>query len=259
MQPDLSQKSFAAGLLSPGIDLPEGVVDPDGRPAPKRYAVYRNNVTVSLIEAIVAGYPAVQALVGEAFFRAMARQFVRSHPPCSPLLMDYGAGFAEFIENYAPARPLPFLPDVARLERAWLDAFHSADAVPLAANRLAGLGEADLARSRLVAHPATRLVVSRFAVFDLWRAGRGMRDIADIDPGLAQAALVVRPEVVVDVLGLSRGGASFAARLMAGADPVSAAGDALAAEPEFDLAAALATMLSAGAFADIETLREDKR
>jgi putative DNA-binding protein len=37
------------------------------------YNVYRNNVTVSLIDALVAIYPAVQRITGGDFFRAMAR------------------------------------------------------------------------------------------------------------------------------------------------------------------------------------------
>ncbi len=39
----------------------------------RRFAVYRNNVAASLIEAMVQRFPAVCAIVGDEFFRAMAR------------------------------------------------------------------------------------------------------------------------------------------------------------------------------------------
>ena len=83
---DQQQSAFAEALLDPDRPLPAGIIDPDGAPAPKRFAVYRNNVTVSLIEALAAGFPVVQRIVGEEFFGAMACEFVRAHPPGSPLV-----------------------------------------------------------------------------------------------------------------------------------------------------------------------------
>jgi hypothetical protein len=56
------------------------VTDPAGRPAGARFDVYRNR------EALVTGFPVVHALVGDAFFRAMAGVFLRAHPPTSPIL-----------------------------------------------------------------------------------------------------------------------------------------------------------------------------
>ena len=42
-----------------------GVSAGAGRPAGRRYAVYLNNVAVSLTEALATGFPAVAALLGE--------------------------------------------------------------------------------------------------------------------------------------------------------------------------------------------------
>jgi hypothetical protein len=64
------QKEFAAALLDPERTAPAGVVGPDGDPCPKRFAVYRNNVVVVLIEILRAAYPAVRRLVGDEFFDA---------------------------------------------------------------------------------------------------------------------------------------------------------------------------------------------
>lgn len=81
-----------------------------------RLAVYRNNVVGSLIDALADAFPVAQQLVGVAFFRAMAGVFARQAPPRSRILAHYGEGFAEFIEGFEPARSVPYLADVARLE-----------------------------------------------------------------------------------------------------------------------------------------------
>ena len=46
-----------------------------------RFAVYRNNVTQALAEALAATFPVTQALVGAAFFHALAVEFARCEPP----------------------------------------------------------------------------------------------------------------------------------------------------------------------------------
>ena len=80
------QADFAAALRDPAIPPPAGVVGPDGGPAPRRFAVYRNNVLVALGNALAGAFPAVGRIVGEEFFRAMARNYVLETPPTSPVL-----------------------------------------------------------------------------------------------------------------------------------------------------------------------------
>ena len=99
--------TFAPALLDPACATPPVVTGPNGRAAGKRYDVYRNNVTVSLIDALAAIYPAVQRITGTDFFRAMARFHVRESPPASPLLFEYGRGFPDFIAGYEHAQTLP--------------------------------------------------------------------------------------------------------------------------------------------------------
>src|SRR5215475_7119811 len=80
---------FAPGLTDPTRATPADVVGPRGKAAIKRYAVYRNNVTVSLIDALAATYPAVQRITGVEFFRAMARFHIRATPPTWPRLSRF--------------------------------------------------------------------------------------------------------------------------------------------------------------------------
>ena len=125
------QRDFAAALRDAARPMPEGLVGPDGEPSPKRFAVYRNNVVIGLTETLKDAFPAVHRIVGTEFFQAMARAYVVLEPPRSPILLDYGAGFPDFIGEFEPAAGLPYLADVAHIERAWTESYHAPEASPI--------------------------------------------------------------------------------------------------------------------------------
>jgi hypothetical protein len=86
------EQAFAAALLDPELPVPAGVL---GRAAaaPHRFAIYRNNFVAGLTQALRHRFPVSERLVGEDFFRAMARDYIAGHRPRSPLLMTYGDDF----------------------------------------------------------------------------------------------------------------------------------------------------------------------
>jgi hypothetical protein len=242
---------FASALLDPGLPPPASLCSHDGQVA-RRFAVHRNNVTVSLCDALAAVFPVVQAQVGEEFFRALARCYLRAEPPRSPILAHYGAGFAAFVAAFAPARALPYLADVARLEWAQLEALHAADAAPLPAAQwpalLQGVAEGGL---RLRPHPSARWLDSPHPVFSLWAAHQGQGALEDVPPDRAESALVVRPALEVLTVACDRG----TVRLLAGLAAGEAVADACAAAAQagaFDPVAALALLLRHGAVLPLE-------
>ncbi|HXZ14757.1 MAG TPA: DNA-binding domain-containing protein [Roseiarcus sp.] len=241
--------AFSDALLKPDRATPALVSGPAGKAAAKRYAVYRNNVTVSLIDALAAVYPAVQRITGVDFFRAMARFHIRETPPTSPLLFEYGRDFPDFIEGYEYAQGMPWLADTARVERAWLDAYHAADMSPLAASDLNSIPAERLADLLFGPHPATRLVRSRFAAATIFAGNREAAPVAEIDASGPEDALITRPELDVVVRRLGPGEAEFLSALIAGRPLGEAAGEALEAHQKFDIAAGLATLIESGACA----------
>ncbi len=242
---------FASALLAPERATPAIVCGPAGKGAVRRYNVYRNNVTVSLIDALAAVYPAVQRITGVDFFRAMARFHVRATPPASPLLFEYGRDFPAFIETYAYAQAMPWLSDVARIERAWLDAYHAADAEPLTSDALAAIPPERLAGAVFIAHPAAHVLRSPYAAVTIFAANRGEGVVQPIDAGRGEDALITRPDADVVVRHLPEGGAVFLETLMAGRTLGEAAASALEAAPSFDIAANIAGMVEAGVFTSV--------
>jgi Putative DNA-binding domain len=252
-EPELtSYTAFASALVDPTRTTPPIVTGPAGKGAAKRYNIYRNNVTVSLINALAAVYPVVQRVTGVDFFRAMARLHIRATPPTSPLLFEYGRDFPAFIEMYEYARDLPWLADVARIERTWLDAYHAADAKPLSADALALVPPERLADIVFTAHPATAIVRSPFAAVTIFAANRGDEMPGEIDAGTPEDALVTRPELDVVVRHLPEGGAVFLTGLMSGQTLGVAAASALRSSASFDIAANIAGMIEAGVFTSID-------
>ena len=112
----------------------------DGLSPGARVAIYRHHVVDTLTGVLEAAYPVVTRLVHERFFAYAADQYIRACPPAGPCLFEYGASFPQFLEALPPCRPLPYLPDVARLEWALHRARHAEDAVPIDPAILRDLG-----------------------------------------------------------------------------------------------------------------------
>ena len=240
------QREFAQALLRPETTAPDGLLTWNGSDASQRFAIYRNNVTVSLIDALVAAYPVVMQLVGETFFREMARIYVRLHPPCSRIMLTYGHRFPGFIESFAPASDLPYLADVARLERARRRAYHAADTPPLGPSAYAALDPEALGLLTVRLHPSAAILQSAFAIVSLWAAHQGLMAIEAVDPCRPEDALIVRPDLEVDVVRLAPGVAVFLTSLEAGATVADAVASALGQSPEFDITTGLATLMASG-------------
>lgn len=250
LQPSFAA-AFAQGLIDPARMTPADVVGPRGKAATKRYNVYRNNVTVSLINALAATYPAVQRITGVEFFRAMARFHVRATPPTSPLLFEYGRDFPPFIEGYEHARDMPWLADTARIERAWLDAYHAADVPPLSPDALGAVPPDRLGDLRFTAHPAAGIVRSAYPAVAIFAMNRGEGPITPLQSDAAEDALITRPAMEVAVRLLPLGGAVFLRSLIDGATLGASAAAAFTETPSFDLPANIAGMIEAGVFTSV--------
>jgi hypothetical protein len=239
------QEKFAAALLDANQPVPQAVTSYTARTPQKRFAVYRNNVVVGLVAAMKKSFPAINEIVGEEFFVAMARIFVVENPPRSPVLLAYGENFPDFISTFAPAADFPYLADVARLEVARTRAYHSADAAVLDHSHWAGLDTQVLDRVRITLHPSAFILHSQHPIVTIWAMNSGEAELRPINDWRAEDAVVLRPDADVQVRRLPAGGAAFLTALAANASLSEAAASGAADNPEFDLAANLAGLIGA--------------
>jgi len=251
-----NHQAFADSLLAPLPACPPGLTAWNQSDPGRRFAVYRNNVMVSLIDALADTCPVTQALVGEQFFRAMAAVFARANPPRSPVMAHYGAGFASFIENFPAAAGLPYLADVARLEMLRVEAYHAADATPVSPEEISLLLSAPerLPATRFALHPSLRHLDSAYAAVSLWAAHQG-DDIASamaaVDASAPESALVLRVGLDVEIYRITTGMATFIRHLQQGLGLGTAVDLALAADAAFDMADALGLLIRSGALTGI--------
>ncbi len=243
---------FASALLDPSVAVPEGLIDPAGRPAGKRFDVYRNNVVASLSSALADGFPSVHALVGAEFFGAMAGIYVRAHPPSDPRMMYFGAEMPSFLEGFDPVKHLTYLPDVARLDLALRVSYHAGDAKGLTAEDLAALPQDALEGMRFALVPAARLIRSAYPVQAIWQKSRNPN--APAPQAGAQDVLIARPEFDPAPHALGPGAFAFFTSLQGGATLGEAIALAMTEAPDFDLSAALSLALATQVLQAPETL-----
>jgi hypothetical protein len=239
---------FAAALANPFAAAPTGAVGRLALPDSRRFSVYRNNVAIGLIAALEARYPISRRIVGDAVFRAMARNFAHARKPRSPVIIAYGDDFPEFISNAAEELDLPYLVDVARLENAWVEAYHAGEAKVAVIDDLLSLSSDELPGARIELHPAARLLRLATPAASIWSAHQVDFEPCPPECWQGEDALVVRPEADVSVHILPPDGYTFAARLRDGATFAEAA-EALSNPDAFG--AHVVSLVGAGAVVSI--------
>lgn len=217
----------------------------------ERIAIYRRNIAANYRNALAASYPVVRRLTGAAFFGAAVDAYVVAHPSRSGDLNVYGDAFGDFLVQYAPAAPLPYLPDVARLEWAIDEAHRAAEAPRVPEAMLAALASVEaerLASLRLRLDPSCRLVTSPYPILHVWRANQPDRDGRErvlLDEG-ADRLLARRDDARVAIEPLQAGEHAWLAALAA-SEPLGAAIEAAQfVDARFDLGGALHAHIGAG-------------
>ena len=235
-----SQSDFRQAILDATQPVPQGLSNGKGAPAGRRFSVYRNNVAVSLTEALRTGFPTIRKLLGDENFDGLAGMFLRQHPPNSPLMMHYGDKFPDFLSQLPALSHLGYLGDVARLELALRASYHAADRTAMPTETLQNIAPDDLANRRISLAPSLQIVRSKFPLYDIWAFNMNQGP----QPGAqAQNVLITRPEFDPEPHPLPIGGASFIMGLQSGQTFGEAVESTTQIAPDFDLGTTLGLLL----------------
>lgn len=164
-----TQRRFLAALYDDAEPGPLLAIEGNGLEPDARLRIYRHSSGETQIAALRTTYPAVLALVGDAFFEQTAHGYRRAYPSRSGNLQGFGEHLAEYLQTLAKAHSLAYLPDVARLEWLRQTSALAADADALTPARFAQTLAALDGPIRIMLHPSVRLLDSRYPVMTIWR------------------------------------------------------------------------------------------
>lgn len=209
-------------------------------------AVYRNTVLHGAVEALRANYPVVEQIVGEEMFEHVAVDFATAYPPENPVLALYGVNFAGWMEDQSWSDDLPYLADVARVERLHVESLMAPDQEPLSADQASVMLRSNAQASL---HASARFDWLRTPAMSIWLAHRQPFD-SQIEPEWkAEGALFVRPSAFV--MHTPRIG-SAAHRMLSGVRIGEPLGDSVSAAeriyPQEDCNAVFASLVNLGVF-----------
>lgn len=225
-----AQAAIAATLLHGPAHLPAGLFAGGDAAVLRGLRVHANTISHARLVALEDSFPRTRQYLGEAEFNRLSRAFVDAGGAQHRALTGIGAAFPDWLAD-------PLAADLARVEWAWLESYHAADASPLALADLAGSDEAALLGLLVRRHPAARVVSLASIAAPL------------VDPDFAPdvgALLVTRPDAEVRLTAIH----PAAVAALASAREFSPLGNLIAplAEIHVDGVAAIAALIGAGAF-----------
>lgn len=222
-------------------------------PVATAIAIYSNNYHCNLQDTLVYAYPVVEQLVGNEFFRYMAKQFIKRYPSKSGNLHHYGEEMASFIAFFEPVQNLPYLSDIAALEWCCHCAYFAEDRPVLDISKLAELPEAHYADLVLLTHPALHVMHSRYPIAAIWHAHQnGSVDDLQIEwdsTGLYTIQISRQNNIIV-VNEFTQAEGVWLKNIQTGMQLGKATDSILGCHPDFNLELALSKFVAQGVISD---------
>ncbi|MCB1803709.1 MAG: putative DNA-binding domain-containing protein [Candidatus Competibacteraceae bacterium] len=236
------QRGFAQAILDPQVATRfESQIRAAGLDGTRRVQIYRNNRNETLTQALADVYPVIKRLVGEAFFRQVARSYIDAHAATTGDIHHYGARFGHFLATLPQTTEHLYLCDVARLEWAYHAVFHAEAYPAMDVRALQTVAQADYPWLRFGFQPAARLLQSACPVLRIWQVNQPdwpHEPTVNLAEG-GVSLLVIRNGAGVEFRPLAAGEYVFLQSLADGGVLSDAQTKAAQADPVFDLALAL--------------------
>jgi hypothetical protein len=212
-----------------------------------RLQIHLRHYASSLKAALDDKFPATRWLLGSALFADATAAYIRSHPPLTPCIAEYGSDFPTFVGHFERIAALPYVESFASLEWAVGRASIAVGMNPIEWHEIASVGSSALLDARLRLQPGLTYLLAAHDVDTLMRVYLSDREPATF--------LMPRGDAPIEIRG-SRGSfgmarldlATFTFReaLRAGDSIGRAAGRALETDAGFDAGSALRALVGGG-------------
>ncbi len=244
-----------SAVIRTGADFASGEIICSRYSEARGIEVYRNNYRGNLHDALTGAYPVIRLLVGEDFFRLLAKFFIEKHPSRSGNMHRYGSEMAEFLTNFENTQHLAYLPDMARLEWAYHHAYFADDVMPFDLTSLAMVAPESYGELRWHLNPGCTLFTSMYPIAAIWQAhqnGAPADFHIDWNSG-GENLLVHRNELSVKIIHIAAASHHWLVLLQQGNAMGIATNETLSVFPDFDLATTLRHWLAQGVLINFDT------
>ena len=245
---NIQERCYRAFILGDGDPLLPDLTG-GGIPARTSIQVYQNNALETYRKALLASYPIIERLVGEACFRGIAKKYMRDYPSTSGDLQNFGTKMPDFLHELYANTEFAYLPDVARLEWATEEVQLSRESDVLDIDALGKVAPERLTDVCFLRSESARLISSQYPILSIWYTNQPGQE-ADVDLDSGPEHVVVRRSADRIELNLIDPVAAALAAHLDGSRPLQAAIEALdpavADSPNFDLASVLQQLTSTG-------------
>jgi Putative DNA-binding domain len=146
-----------------------------------RLSIYANSYFYRLLDIFKEDFACTYTVLGEVDFHNLITSYLIKYPPSEPSILYAGRHLPHYLETtsgraHAPAEHVAFLADLARLERACIEVFHSVDAEALEQTSLRDLAPESWPAIRIRLHPAAQIFDIEWRVDTLMTAIKEGRD-----------------------------------------------------------------------------------
>lgn len=236
---------FEDYLRTGNSDALVGFTEGDTNPA--FLSVYRNGYLKTCTDALASSYPVVQSLVGEDYFRGVARAYVEAHPPTKGTLVGYGKDLAEFLRSRSDKHELVYLADAAAIDEAWLSSYFAEEVSALTAADIESMNSEgiDVSAVRVTLTPPTRLVSLDHHIAATWallREQGALTQSIRLEEG-GNVAMLWRLNGKIHIKELDPAESAFMSKLAETATLEAAATKAFEIDEAFDLSTTFSALL----------------
>jgi hypothetical protein len=147
------------------------IITGDDRMDPQaRVGIYAEAYFYRLLDVLKEDFPATLEVAGADQFHNLVTGYLIDYPPTEPSIFYAGQYFARYLRAHPIAARVPFIGDLAHLERIVLESFHAADATALDGAAMRAIAPQAWPAIAMRTHPAMHLVACAWRVDEVLRA-----------------------------------------------------------------------------------------
>lgn len=174
MSLQLLQESFVQQLIRPDEKNDFlAHLTPSGNLQPKQQlAIYQTNMRSALQKTLAQIYPVCHKIVGEKYFRQLARYYINEQPSEDSNLNNYGENFSDFVQFQCQQRSelndFSYLSDLVRLEWFYHSIYYAAEGAVFDLSAFSQLTPAKQASCSFLLAPQLKFMASKYPVLSIW-------------------------------------------------------------------------------------------